>query len=103
MRDVMTAGGVLLVLGVPARYAGSVMLRAAAFGWCVLAGVALLLAGHRDQSAWADGAEIVFSSDRDGSRGGYGDVYTMPTDGSDQVNRTPSPGWDIHADWPPLA
>jgi hypothetical protein len=29
MRDVMTAGGVLLVLGVPAQYAGSVMLRAA--------------------------------------------------------------------------
>jgi hypothetical protein len=79
------------------------MLRGAAFGWFVLAGVALLLAGHGDQSAWADGAEIEFSSDRDGSRGGYGDVYTMRADGSDQVNRTRSPGWDIHADWQPPA
>jgi hypothetical protein len=82
MRDVMTAGGVLLV---PARYAGSVMLRAAAFGWFVLAGVALLLAGHCDQRARGRTARrSCFSSDRDGSRGGYGDVYTMRADGSDQ-------------------
>jgi len=45
MRDVMTAAGVLLVLGVLARYAGTVLLRAAAFGWFVFAGVGLLLAG----------------------------------------------------------
>ena len=49
----MTAAGVLLVLGTLAWYAGSVLLRAAAFGWFVFAGVGLLLAGHGDQSPWA--------------------------------------------------
>ena len=44
MRDVTTAAGVLLVLGTLARYVGS-LLRAAAFGWFVFAGVGLLLAG----------------------------------------------------------
>ena len=46
MRDVMTAAGVLLVLGTLARYVGSLLLRAAAFGWFVFAGVGLLLAGR---------------------------------------------------------
>jgi hypothetical protein len=53
MRDVMTAAGVLLVLGVLAWYVGSLLLRAAAFGWFVFAGVGLLLAGQGDQSPWA--------------------------------------------------
>ena len=53
MRDVLTAAGVLLVLGVLARYVGSLLLRAAAFGWFVFAGVGLLLAGQGDQSPWA--------------------------------------------------
>jgi hypothetical protein len=53
MRDVMTAAGMLLVLGVPAWYVGSLLLRAAAFGWFVFAGVGLLLAGQGDQSPWA--------------------------------------------------
>ena len=50
MRDVMTAAGVLIVLGVPAWYVGSLLLRAAAFAWLVFAGVGLLLAGQGDQS-----------------------------------------------------
>ena len=49
----MTAAGVLLVLGVPLWYAGSVPLRVAAFGCVVFVGVGLLLAGHGDQSTWA--------------------------------------------------
>jgi hypothetical protein len=53
MRDVLTAAGVLLVLGVLAWYVGSVLLRLAAFGWFVFAGVGLLLAGRGDQSPWA--------------------------------------------------
>jgi hypothetical protein len=53
MRDVMTAAGVLLVLGTLARCVGMVLLRVAAFGWFVLAGVGLLLAGRGDQSPWA--------------------------------------------------
>ena len=53
MRDVMTAAGVLIVLGVPAWYVGSLLLRAAAFAWLVFAGVGLLLAGQGDPSPWA--------------------------------------------------
>jgi len=53
MRDVMTAAGVLLVLGTVAWYVGSLLLRLAAFGWFVFAGVGLLLAGQGDQSPWA--------------------------------------------------
>ena len=53
MSDAMTATGVLLVLGTLAWYAGSALLRAAAFGWFVFAVVGLLLAGHGDQSPWA--------------------------------------------------
>jgi hypothetical protein len=44
---------VLIVLGVPAWYAGSALLRIAAFGSFVFAGIGLLLAGHDDQSPWA--------------------------------------------------
>ncbi|MGZ8634308.1 MAG: hypothetical protein ACXWZZ_10720 [Solirubrobacteraceae bacterium] len=53
MRDVMTAAGVLLILGTVDWYAGSLLLRAAAFGWFMFAGVGLLLAGHGDHSPWA--------------------------------------------------
>src|SRR5512132_3381918 len=53
MRDVMTAAGVLLILGTVVWYVGSALLRAAAFGWYVLAGVGLLLAGQGDHSPWA--------------------------------------------------
>jgi hypothetical protein len=49
----MTAAGALLVLGTLARCVGSLLLRAAAFGWFVFAGVGLLLAGQGDQSPWA--------------------------------------------------
>ena len=52
MRDVITAAGMLSLLGVPAWYVGSVLLRVAALGWFVFAGVGLLLAGHGDQSPW---------------------------------------------------
>jgi hypothetical protein len=56
MRDVMTAAGVLLVLGTPARYVGTLLLRAAAFAWFVFAGVGLLLAGgERSESVGAGG------------------------------------------------
>jgi hypothetical protein len=56
MSDVLTATGVLLVLGVLAWYVGSVLLRLAAFAWSVFAGVGLLLAGQSDQSPWAPAA-----------------------------------------------
>ena len=48
----ITAAGMLSLLGVPAWYVGSVLLRVAALGWFVFAGVGLLLAGHGDQSPW---------------------------------------------------
>jgi len=53
MRDVMTAAGVLLILATVVWYVGSLLLRLAAFGWFVFAGVGLLLAGQGDQSPWA--------------------------------------------------
>jgi Tol biopolymer transport system component len=46
--------------------------------------------------AWSpDGREIAFATDRDGNN----EVYTMPADGSRQVNRTRHPGSDIQPDW----
>lgn len=53
MRDVLTAAGMLLVLGALAWYAGAVLLRLAAFGWFVFAGVGLVLAGQGGRSARA--------------------------------------------------
>ena len=53
MRDVMTAAGVLLVLGTPARYVGSLLLRAAAFGWSCSPASGCCWPGEGDQSPWA--------------------------------------------------
>jgi hypothetical protein len=62
MRDVMTAAGVLLVLGTLARYVGTVLLRVSAFGWFVFAGVGLLLAGQGGQSPWSPVALVALGA-----------------------------------------
>jgi hypothetical protein len=53
MADLLTALGIMLVLGVGAWYLGSLLLRVAAF-WCFVgAGLLLLVAGQGDVSPWA--------------------------------------------------
>jgi hypothetical protein len=53
MAELLTAVGIMFVLGVGAWYLGSLLLRVAAF-WCFVgAGLLLLVAGQRDVSVWA--------------------------------------------------
>jgi hypothetical protein len=53
MRDVMMAAGGAARAARAGLVRGSVLLRVAAFGWFVFAGVGLLLAGQGDQGPWA--------------------------------------------------
>ena len=53
MAELLTALGIMLVLGVGAWYLGSLLLRVAAF-WCFVGtGLLLLVAGQGDVSPWA--------------------------------------------------
>ena len=52
--------------------------------------------------AWsADCSRIAFTSNREGSVGSLGDIYTMNADGSNIVNLTRSPRGDIQPTWSP--
>ena len=52
--------------------------------------------------AWSpDCSRIAFTSNREGSIGSNGDIYTMNTDGTNIVNLTRSPGGDSQPAWSP--
>ena len=52
--------------------------------------------------AWSsDCSRIAFASNREGSVGSHGDIYTMNADGTDIANLTRSPGDDFEPAWSP--
>ena len=62
MAELLTALGIMLVLGVGAWYLGSLLLRVAAF-WCFVgAGLLLLVAGEGDVSPWAGPALLAWGA-----------------------------------------
>jgi Tol biopolymer transport system component len=70
-------------------------------GWA-LDGEAIVFTTDRDGNSARCAPMGLFTSDRGGARGGYGDACSMRADGSDQLNRMSTPGVDIHPDWQPL-